>query len=91
MEFLSHGQVAISKAKLNETMGKTGVWEFRYNINNGRYVSDIMDDRATVYDNSNWITKEDYKEPDKVEYKVPTASIQDAFGDDEKFYEEFPY
>ncbi|WP_347217901.1 toprim domain-containing protein [Chryseobacterium sp.] len=80
MEFLSHGQVAISKAKLNETMGKTGVWEFRYNINNGRYVSDIMDDRATVYDNSNWITKEEYKEPEK-EYKIPTVTPNEAFGD----------
>lgn len=90
LEFLSHGQVAISKAKLNETMGNTGIWEFRYNVNNGRYVSDILDDRATVYDNSNWITKEEYKEPEK-EYKIPTITPNEAFGDDEHFYEQFPF
>ena len=79
LEFLSYGQVAISKAKLNETMGSTGIWEFRYNINNGRYITDNKN-KEVDFDNSNWITKADYKEP-----KLPTPTLSQAFDDDSNF------
>ena len=79
LEFLTYGQVAISKAKLNETMGSTGVWNFRYNINNGRYSSDDKNETLN-FDNSNWITKADYKEP-----KLPTPTLSQAFDDDSDF------
>lgn len=82
LEFLSHGQVAISKAKLNETMGKTGLWEFRYNINNGRYCTDDRNNPTTDYDNTNWITKEEFKEPEKEEYKLPLIQPNIAFEDE---------
>lgn len=77
LEFLSYGQVAISKAKLNETMGSTGVWEFRYNINNGRYISEDKN-KSVEFDNSNWITKKEYIEP-----KIQPATITQAFDTDE--------
>ena len=79
LEFLTYGQVAISKAKLNETMGSTGVWNFRYNINNGRYSIDDKNETLN-FDNSNWITKADYKEP-----KLPTPTLSQAFDDDSDF------
>ncbi len=77
LEFLSYGQVAISKAKFNETMGSTGVWEFRYNINNGRYITDDKN-KSVEFDNSNWITKKEYQEP-----KIQPATINQAFDTDE--------
>ena len=77
LEFLSYGQVAISKAKLNETMGSTGIWEFRYNINNGRYITDNKN-KEVDFDNSNWITKKEYIEP-----KIIHATLSQAFDTDE--------
>lgn len=77
LEFLSYGQVAISKAKLNETMGSTGIWEFRYNINNGRYITDNKN-KEVDFDNSNWITKKEYIEP-----KIIPATLSQAFDADE--------
>ena len=77
LEFLSYGQVAISKAKLNETMGSTGIWEFRYNINNGRYITDNKN-KDVDFDNSNWITKKEYIEP-----KIIPATLSQAFDADE--------
>ena len=77
LEFLSYGQVAISKAKFNETMGSTGVWEFRYNINNGRYITDNKN-KEVDFDNSNWITKKEYIEP-----KIIPATLSQAFDADE--------
>ena len=77
LEFLSYGQVAISKAKLNETMGSTGIWEFRYNINNGRYITDNKN-KEVDFDNSNWITKKEYIEP-----KIIPATLSQAFDTDE--------
>ena len=86
LEFLSYGQVSISKAKLNETMGSTGVWEFRYNINNGRYITDKKDN-TNDFDNSNWITKTEYKEEIK---PVPMATTQQAFEID-NYLDECPF
>ena len=77
LEFLSYGQVAISKAKLNETMGSTGIWEFRYNINNGRYITDNKN-KEVDFDNSNWITKKEYIEP-----KIIPVTLSQAFDTDE--------
>ena len=82
MEFLSHGQVSISKAKLNETMGSTGIWDFRYNINNGRYITYSFDE-TNNYDNSNWITKEEFKEPEE----KPLPKLDP----DQAWEEEFPF
>lgn len=84
------GAVVVQKTKINKTLGATGTWPYLYNINNGRYETDHMSGEPTKWDNSNWITKEEYKEPEK-EYKIPTVTPNEAFGDDEKFYEEFPY
>lgn len=84
LEFLSYGQVAISKAKLNQTMGSTGIWEFRYNLNNGRYESENRNGDVQ-FDNINWITKNEFKYS---EFKVPTATINQAFGDE---YTELPF
>lgn len=75
LAFQSHGQVSISKAKLNETMGSTGIWDFRYNINNGRYVTDHFNESAN-YDNSNWITKEEFKE---TQAPLPEMTPAEAF------------
>ena len=80
LEFLSYGQVAISKAKLNETMGSTGIWEFRYNINNGRYITDNKN-KEVDFDNSNWITKKEYIEP-----KIIPATLSQAFDTDERAF-----
>lgn len=74
LEFLSYGQIGISKAKHNETMGNTGVWNFRYNINNGRYSCD--ESVEVNYDNSNWITKQEYKE--HIE-KIKSITLGEAF------------
>ena len=82
LEFLSYGQIAISKAKNNETMGTTGMWNFRYNINNGRYSSD--DDTEVYFDNSNWITKQEYVEP-KIQPITPSEAFQTEIDDDFPF------
>lgn len=80
LEFLSHGQVAISKAKLNETMGNTGIWDFRYNVNNGRYMTDKFNEKND-YDDSNWITKEELKppEPEQLPFIDPDQAFEDQF------------
>ena len=77
LEFLTYGQVVISKAKVNETMGDTGIWNFRYNINNGRYITDDKE-KSCNFDNTNWITKEEYKEPE--EPKLQALNPYEAFG-----------
>lgn len=82
LEFLSYGQIAISKAKNNETMGTPGVWQFRYNINNGRYSCD--EEPELAYDNSNWITKEEYVEP-KIQPIQPSQAFQTEIDDDFPF------
>lgn len=71
------GTIYIEKTKYNKTMGDTGIWNYWYNINNGRYINDDLNGETKQWDNSNWITKEEYKEP---EFKMPTATIEDAFG-----------
>ena len=77
LEFLTYGQVVISKAKVNETMGDTGIWNFRYNVNNGRYITDDKENSCN-FDNTNWITKEEYKEPE--EPKLQALNPYEAFG-----------
>ena len=77
LEFLNYGQVVISKAKVNETMGDTGIWNFRYNINNGRYITDDKE-KSINFDNTNWITNEEYKEPE--EPKLQAINPYEAFG-----------
>ena len=84
LEFLSYGQIGISKAKHNETMGNTGVWQFRYNINNGRY--SCNESVEINFDNSNWITKQEYIEPK--EYIKP-LSVNEAF--QTEIDDEFPF
>lgn len=76
-KFESYGQINVAKTKHNSTMGNTGLFEFRYNINNGRYIHDDKNIPSVIYDNSNWITKEEYKEPEKK--PLPMGTIQDAF------------
>lgn len=85
----SFGKIYIEKTKYNKTMGSTGVWDYWYNINNGRYINDDLTGAPKQWDNSNWITKEEYKEPEP--FKVPTATIQEAFDTDEEFYNSFDY
>lgn len=77
LKFLTYGQVVISKAKVNETMGDTGIWNFRYNVNNGRYITDDKEKNCN-FDNTNWITKEEYKEPE--EPKLQSLNPYEAFG-----------
>lgn len=81
-KFLTHGSVVVQKTKINKTLGSTGTWPYLYNINNGRYETDHMSGEPTKWDNSNWITKEEYKEPET--FKVPTATLNDAFGEYDK-------
>ena len=76
LQFMSYGQISISKAKLNETMGDTGIWEFRYNVNNGRYCTDDKNNPEIPFDNTNWITKEEYKVDEK---PLPFVDPDDAF------------
>ena len=78
-KYLSYGQVSIAKTKINYTMGETGIWNFRYNINNGRYSEDYLDERTIVFDNSNWITKEEFKPV--IEKPLPTIDPDQAFED----------
>lgn len=81
-KFLSHGTVLVSKTKINKTLGDTGQWDFWYNINNGRYLTDFNDGAERIWDNSNWITKEEPKE-----YALPkmeaTPSIFEQEDDDD--------
>ena len=56
------------------------VWNFRYNINNGRYVfDDINTATSPTFDNSNWITKEEFKPIE--EKPLPKLNPQDAWED----------
>lgn len=84
-KFMTHGQVAIQKTKINITLGDTGTWNFWHNINNGRYITDTLDEKPKQWDNSNWITKEENKTE-----KVPQVTAEIAFGTDDE-YEDFPY
>ena len=82
LSFENFGQVAVTKAKINETMGDTGIWDFRYNINNGRYIHDAKDN-TNDFDNSNWITKEDYAEPEATQEKpLPKLNPAEAWEDE---------
>ena len=84
LEFLSYGQIGISKAKHNETMGTTGMWKFRYNINNGRYSCD--EQTEINFDNSNWITKQEYIEPrENIVPISPSEAFQTSIDDDFPF------
>ena len=60
-------------------MGETGIWNFRYNINNGRYSEDYLDERTIIFDNSNWITKEEFNPV--IEKPLPTIDPDQAFED----------
>ena len=63
-------------------MGNTGVWDYWYNINNGRYINDDLTGAPKIWDNTNWITKEEYKEPEREEYKLPLIQPNIAFEDE---------
>ena len=54
-----------------------GIWNFRYNVNNGRYITDDKENSCN-FDNTNWITKEEYKEPE--EPKLQALNHYKAFG-----------
>ena len=73
------GTVYIEKTKYNKTMGNTGIWNYWYNINNGRYISDDYTGEPKVWDNSNWITKEEFKPV--IEKPLPTIDPDQAFED----------
>lgn len=89
LEFLTYGQIAISKAKLNETMGDTGIWEWRYNVNNGRYITDDKNNPTGDFDNKNWVTKLDNKtEPPK---PLPQINPSDAFESDDDWENSFEF
>lgn len=89
LEFLTYGQVSISKAKFNETMGDTGVWDFRYNINNGRYITDLKSENNITFDNLNWITKQDF-DSDFEKEELPTIPLDLAFEVENK-YKDCPF
>ena len=72
----TYGDVFIEKTKYNKTMGNTGTFNYYYNINNGRYSADTLDERRTEFDNSNWITKQENK---PIEFKLPTITTSIAF------------
>ena len=78
-KFLTHGSVVIQKTKINKTLGDTGTWAYLYNINNGRYISDKMSGDVKDWDNSNWITKEEFKPV--IEKPLPTIDPDQAFED----------
>ena len=83
-KFQTFGQVNIAKTKYNYTMGSTGLWNFRYNVNNGRYAWDDIDTASSpIFDNSNWITKEEFKPIE--EKPLPKLNPQDAWEDEFEF------
>ena len=86
-KFQTYGQINVAKTKYNYTMGETGLWNFRYNINNGRYVfDDINTATSPTFDNSNWITKEQYTPPEPEKEKpLPKLNPQDAWEDEFEF------
>ena len=64
-------------------MESTGLWNFRYNINNGRYAHDNIEEaKPTIYDNSNLITKEYYTAPETVEKPLPKLNPAEAWEDE---------
>jgi twinkle protein len=87
-KYQSFGYVIVQKAKINKTMGDTGSWNYWYNINNGRYITDHDDGKPRQWDNSNWITNEEYYPPEEPEYTVQPATTNQAFGDE---YAELPF
>lgn len=87
-QFNSFGVVIVQKAKINKTMGETGTWPYWYNINNGRYITDHENGQQKQWDNSNWITNEEYYPPEEPEFKIQPLTLNEAFGDD---FAELPY
>lgn len=87
-KYNSFGIVIVQKAKINKTMGETGTWPYWYNINNGRYITDHDDGKPREWDNSNWITNEEYYPPEEPEFKIHPATINQVFGDE---YAELPF
>ena len=70
-------------------MGSTGVWHFSYNINNGRYcTNDVNNPTPPKFDNSNWITKQENK---PIEFKLPTITPSIAFPTVEDEDESMPF
>lgn len=92
-KYQTFGTVVVQKTKINKTLGSTGVWLYVYNINNGRYLTDHMDENQPKWDNTDWITKEKFVEPEPVKEKpLPIMSPQQAFIDDDDFYDtQFEY
>lgn len=87
-KFQTYGSVTVQKTKINKTMGDTGVWNYRFNINNGRYANDNLDASPIIYDNSNWITKEEHStliEVEPIEVRLPYIDPDEAFLDSFEF------
>lgn len=84
----SFGVVIVQKTKINKTLGDTGIWNYWYNINNGRYITDHDDGKTRDWDNSNWITNEEYHPFEEPEFKIHPATINQAFGDE---FAELPF
>lgn len=91
------------KIKKQKIVGKKGSFEGMYFLKKRRFFIPYFDTITKQIDTSvepfdvlqNNINKmglfkvkEEYKEP---EFKVPTATIEDAFGSDEEFFEQFPF
>ncbi|MXV39362.1 toprim domain-containing protein [Flavobacteriaceae bacterium Ap0902] len=70
-KFLSNGQVSIQKVKFKH-LGGMGLWDFDYNINNGRYEN--FNDFNQKWDNDNWLQKEL-----KESKPLPTVEPKNAF------------
>lgn len=81
-KYETFGSVVVQKTKINKTLGDTGTWPYWYNINNGRYITDHMSGEPKQWDNTNWITKEEYKEPKQEEFKLPLINPNVAFEDE---------
>lgn len=82
-KYQTFGTVVVQKTKINKTLGDTGSWPYAYNINNSRYLTDHMNGEPIQWDNSNWITKEEFKETE--EKLLPKLDPQQAWED------EFPF
>lgn len=81
-KYQTFGTVVVQKTKINKTLGDTGSWPYAYNINNSRYLTDHMSGEPIQWDNSNWITKEEFipPEPEK-EKPLPKLDPNEAWAD----------
>ena len=82
-KYQTFGTVVVQKTKINKTLGDTGSWPYAYNINNSRYLTDHMSGEPIQWDNSNWITKEEFKPIE--EKPLPKLNPEEAWLDEFEF------